>query len=63
MTKWQKIKVRDYGDDWLNRLAAILKVTEKMDKQERDAMLNFVIRRYRPRVIEAKSQARGYQRG
>jgi hypothetical protein len=48
--KYQTIKVRDYGDDWLNRLAVILKMTEKMDERERDATLSFVNGKYMPRV-------------
>jgi len=35
--KYQTIKVRDYGDDWINNLAVILKTIAKMDEQERDA--------------------------
>jgi hypothetical protein len=48
--KWQTIKVRDYGDDWLNRLAVILKMTEKMGEREREATLNFVVGKYQARV-------------
>lgn len=44
---WQTIKVRDYGDDWLNRLAVILKLTEKMDERELEATLDFVVGKYR----------------
>lgn len=44
--KWQTIKVRDYGDDWLNRLATILKMTEKMGERELEATLAFVVSRY-----------------
>jgi hypothetical protein len=44
--KWQTIKVRDYGDDWLNRLATILKMTEKMGAREREATLTFVVEKY-----------------
>lgn len=47
--KWQTIKVRDYDDDWLNRLATILKMTEKMDEREREATLAFVVGKYQPR--------------
>jgi hypothetical protein len=44
--KWQTIKVRDYGDDWLNRLATLLKVIGKMDECEREATLCFIIDKY-----------------
>ena len=53
--KWQTIKVRDYGDDWLNRLATILKMTEKMDDREREATLTFVVGKYQRRALEHKS--------
>jgi len=48
--KYQAIKVRDYGDDWINRLAALLKVLGKMDQREREATLCFIIDKYRRRV-------------
>lgn len=48
--KWQTIKCRDYGDDWLNRLAVILKMTEKMDEHEREATLDFVVGKYQRRI-------------
>lgn len=48
--KYQTIKVRDYGDDWLNRLAVILQMTEKMDDREREATLSFVVGKYQRRL-------------
>lgn len=48
--KLQKIKVMDYGDDWLNRLAVILVTLSKMGDRERRATLAFVVGRYQDRV-------------
>jgi hypothetical protein len=50
--KWQTIKVRDYGDDWLNRLATILKMTEKMGDRELEATLSFIVGKYARRAFE-----------
>lgn len=48
--KLQKLKIMDYGDDWLNRLAVILVTLSKMDRRERDATLAFVINKYQDRL-------------
>jgi hypothetical protein len=50
MAKLQKIKVKDYGDDWLNRLAVILVTLAKMEPRERDATLEFIVSKYLKRV-------------
>lgn len=46
----QKIKVKDYGDDWINRLAVILKTIEQMSDAERAASLTFILDKYQRRV-------------
>lgn len=46
--KMQTIKVRDYGDDWVNRLAVVCEMVEKMDERERFATLAFVNSKYLP---------------
>lgn len=40
------IPVKDYGDDWINRLAAICVLIEKMDEKERDCSLSFLHSKY-----------------
>ena len=50
MAKWQTIKVRDYGDDWINRLGVILKTIQKMGPREREATLKFIFDKYQPRA-------------
>jgi hypothetical protein len=47
---WQTIKVRDYGDDWINRLAVLLKTIAKMDEREREATLSFIFGKYQRRI-------------
>lgn len=50
MTKrLQKIKVKDYGDSWVNRLAVVLVTFEKMEHAERAATLDFVVSKYKPK--------------
>lgn len=39
-------KSKDYGDEWINRLALILKTIEQMGPQERDASLEFIAQKY-----------------
>ena len=48
--KFQKIEVREYGDDWVNRLAVILAAFSEMDEAELSATLNFVVQKYQ-RVV------------
>lgn len=50
MAKYQNIKIKDYGDDWINRLAVILKTIEKMDRDERNATLEFVFNKFQQRI-------------
>lgn len=38
----QTVKVKDYGDDSINRLAVILYALEGMDARERHAALAFI---------------------
>jgi hypothetical protein len=42
----QVIKVKNYGDDWINRLAIVLAATEKMSPDERSAVLRFIKSKY-----------------
>ena len=42
----QIIRVKDYGDDWVNRLALVLKAFEQMEPREREASLEFVVSKY-----------------
>jgi len=44
--KMQTVKVKDYGDDWINRLAVVLDQIQKMGKTEREATLDFIVARY-----------------
>jgi hypothetical protein len=47
--KMQKIKLKDYDDDWINRLAVICDRFDGMNDVERDAALRFVLARYKHR--------------
>lgn len=38
----QVIKVKNYGDDWINRLAVVMITMEKMGPDERSACLKFM---------------------
>jgi hypothetical protein len=40
------IKVKDYGDDWINRLAVVTTTFEKMSEEERGATLRFIRAKY-----------------
>jgi hypothetical protein len=42
----QVIKVKDYGDHWINRLAVILSTLAKMEPREREASLEFIVAKY-----------------
>lgn len=42
----QVVKVKNYGDAWINRLAIVLTATEKMDPKERAAALAFMKSKY-----------------
>lgn len=42
----QVVKVKNYGDDWINRLAVVLATTEKMEPKERSAALAFMKSKY-----------------
>lgn len=42
----QVIKVKNYGDDWINNLAAVLTIFEKMGDEERFAALKFIKSKY-----------------
>ena len=37
---------KDYGDPWINRLALMMAVIQKMDQRERDATLDFIFSKY-----------------
>lgn len=42
----QIIKVKNYGDDWVNRLAIVGVTLEKMESDERAAALRFFKSKY-----------------
>lgn len=42
----QVLKVKNYGDDWINNLALALAIFEKMEANNRAAVLKFVKSRY-----------------
>lgn len=42
----QVIKVKDYGDAWINRLAVVLTTFEKMESDERLAVFRLMKSRY-----------------
>jgi hypothetical protein len=42
----QVIKVKDYGDHWINRLAVILDTLAKMEPREREVSLEFIVAKY-----------------
>jgi len=44
--KQQVIKVENYGDDWINRLAVVLKVFDQMEQRERAATFRFLKGKY-----------------
>lgn len=44
--KQQVIKVKNYGDESINRLAVILLALEEMDERQRNAAINFLVSRY-----------------
>lgn len=51
--KRQTVKIKDYGDDWLNRLALVLTTIEKMGPTEREASLEFIVSKYLKRTYGA----------
>lgn len=44
--KQQVIKVKNYGDASINRLAVVLVTLEKMDDRERNAAINFIVAKW-----------------
>lgn len=44
------VKVKDYGDDWINRLAVVMVTLQKMGPREREATLALVFGKYQQRV-------------
>ena len=40
------VKVKDYGDDWINRLAVVMTTLAKMEPREREASLEFIVSKY-----------------
>lgn len=42
----QVVKVKNYGDDWINRLAIVLCTIEKMETDERLAAFRFMKSKY-----------------
>lgn len=49
--KLQKIKVRDYGDAWINRLAIVMQAFAAMSDDERGATLRFINAKYPPEIF------------
>lgn len=47
--KQQVIKVKNYGDESINRLAVILAALEPMDERQRQAAINFITSYYNDR--------------
>ena len=45
-TKQRTIKLTDYGDDWVNRLAQVEDAFSKMDYRERTAALHWLMSKY-----------------
>ena len=42
----QVIEVKDYGHDWVNRLAVVLSTLDKMEERERSATFSFLKSKY-----------------
>lgn len=42
----QVVKVKNYGDDWVNRLAVVLITMDKMAPDERSATLKYLKSKY-----------------
>ena len=42
----QMVKVKNYGDDWVNRLAVVLITMDQMEPEERLATLRFLKSKY-----------------
>jgi len=42
----QVIKIKNYGDDWINRLAVVMITMGKMEHDERSACLKFMKSKY-----------------
>jgi hypothetical protein len=61
MKRVQVIKVKDYGDHWVNRLAIILETLAKMEPREREASLEFIASKYLSRAsrVEPKMTQEG----
>ena len=44
------LPMKDYGDPWINRLAAIVALFEKMENDEKSATLDFIVGKYVHRI-------------
>lgn len=44
--KLRTVKLTDYGDDWVNRLAQVEDAFGKMEQRERSATLNWLVSKY-----------------
>lgn len=44
--RMQTIKVTDYGDDWINRLAVVMMTFSRMGDDEREATLRYLLSKY-----------------
>jgi hypothetical protein len=54
----QQIMVRDYGDEWVNRLAVVCNQFDKMELAEQIATLRYVLHKY-GNASEAIAKAEG----
>jgi hypothetical protein len=46
----QVLKFKDYGDDWINRLAVVVITLKRMEPNEREAALEFIVSKYLKRA-------------
>jgi hypothetical protein len=44
--RMQVVKVKDYGDAWINHLAVMLTTLAEMEPREREATLEFIVSKY-----------------
>jgi len=45
----QVIELKNYGDDWINHLAQVENAFAKMDYRERQAALEWLMSKYKPK--------------
>ena len=55
--KMQIVRIPDYGDDWINRLALVGYAFDAMeDDKERAATLTFYLQKYRRALIQNQTR-------